>query len=234
MKSRIIRVFTTVLLLYLFTLALGEFSLPEEREVHPGYSPTPEQWAQQQIEESMQRLEWVESAIDAHYDTLLFLQKMMEIIGAINRQVNNQERYLMATAIYREAQKYNLDPLIILAVMCQESHFRKNAVGAHNELGLMQVKPATGEKMARQMNLTDYDLFDIDDNIALGTRYLIYCLNRTTSYAESSHENIQYGLAAYNRGLWAVLEDLEAGKNPKNAYQRDVLEIHTRIIQEYL
>lgn len=233
MKGTIKKLLLVLLIFYLLVLLNGGISLPGEKEVQQAAYLSRDQRLKPQLEEQIETFVTLEKAIDEQVDRLLFIEKIMDFIQDTNPQVENRERYLMATAAYREARRYNLDPLIIVAIMYQESRFKERAIGAHEEIGLMQVKPTTGEKVARQMKQEEYQLLDIHDNIALGTRYLIYCLNRTREYARSSHENIQYGLSAYNRGLGAVLRDLRIGNDPTNRYQREVLQIHTQIVQDY-
>lgn len=233
--KRIVRiVFLSLALFYLVGAAVLGFSSHK-----PNQAPlTEEPWehcqkTHQQIEDLTEKLKILERTIDQHYDMLIMLQKIMVFIEETNPRVPKEDIAQISNIAYQEARRYNLDPLLIISIIYQESRFQKHAVGAANEIGLMQVMPTTAAKMASQMNWSNYNLYDIEDNIRLGTRYLIYCLNRTTEYTDNSHRNIEYGLSAYNRGLGAVLRDLKAGRDPKNRYQEEVLHVHTRIIEEH-
>jgi soluble lytic murein transglycosylase len=98
--------------------------------------------------------------------------------------------------IRREAAKNALDPAWIAAEIRAESIFNPKARSSANAMGLMQVLPSTGAKVAKDIGLTAYtgaaSLYDPEINITLGTAYLRQKLNN-------------YGLpyvaiAAYNAG----------------------------------
>ncbi|GAC1394994.1 MAG: hypothetical protein NVSMB68_11800 [Thermoanaerobaculia bacterium] len=88
--------------------------------------------------------------------------------------------------IYREAARNGLQPELVAAVIEAESDFRPRLVSNKNALGLMQIVPETGRLMGT------YDLFNPSDNIAAGSRYLRYLLDRFPDQ--------HLALAAYNAG----------------------------------
>jgi hypothetical protein len=92
--------------------------------------------------------------------------------------------------IYREAVKNQLAPELIAAVVESESDFRPHLVSGKAAQGLMQIVPET----ARLMHCDDP--FDPHANIAAGTRYLHYLVDRF------GDEKI--ALAAYNAGEGTV------------------------------
>ncbi|XTQ95028.1 transglycosylase SLT domain-containing protein [Xanthomonas sacchari] len=101
-----------------------------------------------------------------------------------------------AETIRREAGRNAIDPSWVAAEIRAESVFNPNARSPANAMGLMQVVPATGASVARNLGLAGYggaaSLYDPDTNIAIGTAYLRQLLNT-------------YGLpyltiAAYNAG----------------------------------
>jgi hypothetical protein len=90
------------------------------------------------------------------------------------------------TFIYREARRYGLPPELVAAVVEAESDFRPRLVSEKNAQGLMQIVPETGRLMGTS------DLFNPEKNVAAGTKYLHYLMNRFGDQ--------RIALAAYNAG----------------------------------
>jgi hypothetical protein len=88
--------------------------------------------------------------------------------------------------IYREARRNNLPPELVAAVVESESDFRPKLISNRNAQGLMQIVPETGRLMGYG------NLFNPEENIAAGTKYLRYLFDRF------GDEKIV--LAAYNAG----------------------------------
>ena len=99
-------------------------------------------------------------------------------------------------AVQKYSAQYALDPLFTLAVIRQESHFMPLAGSYAGAQGLMQIMPATGKGIARQIGILDYNdaiLLDPDTNIKMGTFYLRQQL-------DNFDQNQFYCLGAYNGG----------------------------------
>jgi soluble lytic murein transglycosylase-like protein len=92
--------------------------------------------------------------------------------------------------IYREALKNELPPELIAAVVESESDFRPRLVSNKDARGLMQIVPETARLMGCD------DPFDPHANIAAGTKYLHYLMNR--------FGDERAALAAYNAGEGTV------------------------------
>jgi soluble lytic murein transglycosylase-like protein len=92
--------------------------------------------------------------------------------------------------IYREAMKNGLAPELIAAVVESESDFRPHLVSSKSARGLMQIVPETARLMGCD------DPFDPHANIAAGTRYLHYLVDR--------FGDEKLALAAYNAGEGTV------------------------------
>jgi len=99
-------------------------------------------------------------------------------------------------AIFREARKHGLDPLLMAALIRQESEFDKDAVSPSGAIGLMQVMPATGRELGRRLRMkpvTRRSLHDPSLNLALGAYYL-------ARQIELRGGSVEETLAAYNAG----------------------------------
>jgi len=104
-----------------------------------------------------------------------------------------------ANVIRQQAAEKHLDPALIAAVIFAETKFdaRTSPTGA---LGLMQIEPATAAFLATRSGATTFSLADLahpDTNIAYGSYYLRYLLDRYGG-------NETVALAAYNGGATNV------------------------------
>ena len=88
--------------------------------------------------------------------------------------------------ILREALRNDLPPELVAAVVQAESDFRPRLVSNKNAKGLMQIVPETGRLLGAG------DLFNPDQNISAGTKYLRYLIDR--------FRDPRVALAAYNAG----------------------------------
>jgi hypothetical protein len=88
--------------------------------------------------------------------------------------------------IFREARKNDLAPELVAAMVHTESDFRTTLVSEKSAQGLMQIVPSTARELGIQ------NPFDPEQNIAAGTKYFRYLLNR--------FDNEAVALAAYNAG----------------------------------
>jgi len=80
-----------------------------------------------------------------------------------------------APHVWRAAWEYDVDPLLMLAVMRVESRYRHDAVSRAGALGLVQIMPATGHRVAALLGESDFRvdrLLEPGLNIRLGTFYL--------------------------------------------------------------
>lgn len=108
------------------------------------------------------------------------------------------------TQIVAAAKRYRVDPLLIKAVIWQESRFDRNAKGRAGEIGLMQVMELTGEEWAEAERIRGFSksyLWNPTENIQAGAWYLAKCLKRYTN----TDNPIPYALADYNAGRTHVL-----------------------------
>ncbi len=100
----------------------------------------------------------------------------------------------------KEAGKNRLDPRLLLALMRQESAFNPYAVSRANALGLMQIIPATAEKISRKLDMKNpgsENLLDPRTNIKMGAFHL-------ASLLKEYRGNVAPAVASYNAGKKAV------------------------------
>ncbi|MCB0167518.1 MAG: transglycosylase SLT domain-containing protein [Anaerolineae bacterium] len=93
------------------------------------------------------------------------------------------------------ASQYELDWRLLEAIAYRESRMNPYAVGQANDLGLMQIIPATWNEWAPQLNVSDP--FDPHSNILVAAAYLAHV--RDFCHARGYREP-QWMLIAYNWG----------------------------------
>ncbi len=94
------------------------------------------------------------------------------------------------------AAEHNLDPLLVFALIRQESLFEGFATSYAAAQGLMQIIPDTGHWIAQQLGWTDYQNSDVYRpyvNVLFGTYYLRYVMDQLDGLPYAA-------LAGYNGG----------------------------------
>lgn len=102
--------------------------------------------------------------------------------------------------IEAQTAQRSLDSYLVAALIRQESLFDAEARSSANAIGLMQILPPTGERLAARIGLGDFHdgrLLDPAANVSLGTAYLRELLDHYQG-------NLPRVLAAYNAGEAAV------------------------------
>lgn len=97
------------------------------------------------------------------------------------------------------SQQRQLNPLLVTALIRQESRFEVKIRSVVGATGLMQVMPETGTWIAEKIQLKKYNLENPDDNVKLGTWFLDY------THQEYSN-NSMLAVASYNAGPGKVSE----------------------------
>ena len=111
------------------------------------------------------------------------------------------------TDLKRYSTANDLDPYLVASLVRQESEFNPNAISHANAVGLMQLLPGTGKKVAKEEKLRHFSasqLYTPNVNLQLGTRYFKSMVDKFGSF--------EYALAAYNAGSDRVEDWLTAGK----------------------
>ncbi len=120
-----------------------------------------------------------------------------------------------------EAEKRNFDPVFIMALIRTESNFNPLAVGSVGELGLMQIRPETGEWIAKREKIKwkgAKTLKDPVQNIKIGVAYM--------AFLRDQFDNKAYKyLSAYNLGPGKLKKMFANANRPK--------EYSTRVMKYY-
>lgn len=117
------------------------------------------------------------------------------------------------------AAEFGWRPATVKAVAWVETRWTQRVVSSEGAIGVMQVRPATGERMARRVG-RDLDLYDMRDNVTAGVAYLDYLYERFDG-------DMRAALAAYLQGPTSVRRD---GAYPvSRRYVDDVLDVQEQL-----
>ena len=113
--------------------------------------------------------------------------------------------------VTREARERDIDPILLAALIRQESAFTPAIHSPAGAIGLMQVMPATGRDLARRQGLRGFTAASLETaeiNLHLGTRFL---LDMEQRYSDGE---LPLVLSAYNAGptrarRWRQLPEFE-------------------------
>jgi hypothetical protein len=128
----------------------------------------------------------------------------------------------LATLIQKAADRHQVDPDLIHAIVHVESGYDSRAVSSKGAIGLMQLIPATARRFGVE------DPFDPRQNIEGGTSYLQYLLGLFDG-------NLALSLAAYNAGENSVLREGGIPPFPETReYVRKVRSIYQPVLASEL
>jgi soluble lytic murein transglycosylase len=112
-----------------------------------------------------------------------------------------------AEYVYKYSEEYEVEALLIFAIIKAESNFNPNVVSSSNAIGLMQLMDSTAEELADKLDITfeqKSSLYNPELNINLGTKYFSNLLKEYDG-------NVALALTAYNAGIGTVKKWIEQG-----------------------
>lgn len=110
------------------------------------------------------------------------------------------------------SKEYNVDPMLVAAVIRAESNYKAEAKSSKDAYGLMQITPETAKWSAEKMKLENFkveDLYKPETNIKIGCWYLD---NLNAEFGG----NTDLVLAAYNGGRGNVRKWLKESDHSKD------------------
>ena len=122
--------------------------------------------------------------------TNIYLPAETSLTGR-SRAAMNVDRDGVEKLVREAADRHKMDPALVRAVIETESNWNPKAYSHKGAGGLMQLIPTTAQRYGA------YDVFDPQQNIDAGVKYLRTLLERYNG-------NLDLALAAYNAGEGAV------------------------------
>lgn len=135
---------------------------------------------------------YLNSLVEYSSRKTLFISKYKEKIRKCNEKISDVEIVLILSCIFDQCELYDdLEPELLLALYQLESNFSPTAKSLKNAYGLGQIIKPTADLVASRLNMVEYDLMDISDNIKISSYYLLMCVRQY---------GLRDGLAAYYAG----------------------------------
>ena len=131
----------------------------------------------------------------------------------------------VADAIYDEAMRADVDPLLVAAIVATESSFRDRAVSAMGAVGLMQLRPFVADDIADRIDLErgrSDSLCSPAINVRLGIQYY-------KELMELFQGDVAKALTAYNYGPSMVSRRIRQGTYAHSAYAVSILSMYERL-----
>lgn len=135
--------------------------------------------------------------------------------------------------VEKYSEEYNVDSLLIYAIIKAESNFKPDVTSKSNAIGLMQLMNTTAEDTAKKLGM-EYNqelLKNPETNIQIGTKYF--------STLNEKYKNIPVALTAYNAGSgnvdkW-IGENIIAkdGTDAENIPYRETNNYVRKILRDY-
>ncbi|MEO1201157.1 MAG: lytic transglycosylase domain-containing protein [Pseudomonadota bacterium] len=131
------------------------------------------------------------SSSDSFPDRFVAEVWLMDMSSRLARQVEDpEERIEILTRVHYEANRVELPPELILAVIEVESNFDRYAISVAGAIGLMQIMPFWLDEIGRP----DDNLLHIDTNLRYGCTILRH-------YLDKENGDLRRALGRYNGSL---------------------------------
>ncbi|MCP4566378.1 MAG: lytic transglycosylase domain-containing protein [FCB group bacterium] len=154
--------------------------------------------------------------------------KIFQVIEDFQIGFNEEEKQQLAAVVFEESNRYNYDPLLVMAVILTESTFKKGQVSNVGARGIMQVMPRTGADLAERSGLGwrgSDQLFDPVTNVRLGTLHLFEQILK--------FKDVKKGIIAYNFGESRLRGRLRQNQPLPREYFRRIWENFNMLKEKY-
>lgn len=94
--------------------------------------------------------------------------------------------------VEKYSKEFEIDEALVFSIIKNESNFKKEVVSNKEAIGLMQILETTKQDVEKILELENLNLYNEEDNIIVGTKYL--------SILKEKYDSIELAIAAYNAG----------------------------------
>jgi len=150
-------------------------------------------------------------------------KKKVKIIIKLPKDYKNKKALLYKENIRKYAKKENIKESLVYAIIQSESDFNPMATSYVPAYGLMQIVPksagadATRKLYGKIKILTPKELYDVENNIKIGSAYINILYYRYLKNIKNPETRMYCTIAAYNTGAGNVAKAFTGNTNIKKA-----------------
>ncbi|QQD22621.1 DUF3393 domain-containing protein [Oceanospirillaceae bacterium ASx5O] len=152
--------------------------------------------------------------------------EVVTITIPLNRNAVPQRAQNFLPIVKQQAQKWRVDPALVMAIIQNESSFNPMARSHIPAFGLMQIVPASAGRDAtrkawgKEKLLTGAELFRPETNIELGCAYLNILDTQYLAAVKDPQSRLYCVIAAYNTGAGNVARSFTGNTSVRDAAPR--------------
>ncbi|MFA4136052.1 MULTISPECIES: lytic transglycosylase domain-containing protein [unclassified Brevibacillus] len=115
-------------------------------------------------------------------------KELSNVITQVAPRLDKATVELYTETIFGLSEQFEIDPVLIMAMIWQESRFQHDAISGKGARGLLQIMPRTGSGLGVHPD----DLFDPVINLQTGIKYI--------DLLQKKYGNLRLSIIAYNQG----------------------------------
>jgi len=173
----------------------------------------------------------LERQIDFQQKRIADLEEKLQVLQVIDDfQIGftDEEKNELADVITDECDKYDYDPLFLMALIITESSFKRGQVSAKGAKGLMQIRPFVGRSLADKAGVdwvANSTLFKPELNIKLGSLHLFEMILK--------FKDIHKAIISYNLGETELRSRMKLNKPLPSSYLNKVMGNYEMLKEKY-
>jgi soluble lytic murein transglycosylase len=149
--------------------------------------------------------------------------RVIAVLEKAAQNLNERTRSDVAQTVSDLAKTYDIDPMLILAVMKVESTFNPNAVSNAQAYGFMQVRKVVVKDVATELGINPKDDGRLLENHTFNLRVGVHYLSKLIILFKG---DVKKALMAYNAGPTSVAKNYKGRSVPDGGYQGRVLKAY--------
>ncbi|UCD16884.1 MAG: transglycosylase SLT domain-containing protein [Candidatus Zixiibacteriota bacterium] len=173
----------------------------------------------------------LEKQIDFQRKRINELEEKLQILQVIEDfQIgfSDEEKAELVKVISSECDKYDYDPLFLMALILTESSFKRGQVSSVGARGLMQIRPFVGRSLADKIGI-DWEgaqtLFRPELNIKMGSLHLFEMILK--------FRDVRKAIVSYNLGETALRSRVRLNKPLPKSFLNKVMKNYEMLKEQY-